>query len=135
MIRPLIHRNAKGSLDWISKSAPVPLLYEKHEIQGRSSTSVQTFHTHIDRHKNIMIDRSVDRQTCKIRPFSQLQIVLSWFQARKLPGMKGIEEILHQVNDAVYQYFKRCQPSKDPRWCRMFSIHSNLLFYRPEFTN
>jgi len=28
LIRPLIHRNAIASLDWIGKSAPVPLLNE-----------------------------------------------------------------------------------------------------------
>ena len=43
LIRPLIHRNAIASLDWIGKSAPVPLLSKK---LGRSFTSVQMFHTH-----------------------------------------------------------------------------------------
>ena len=31
LIRPLIHRNAIASLDWIGKSAPVPLHYLRRE--------------------------------------------------------------------------------------------------------
>jgi hypothetical protein len=43
LIRPLIHRNAIASLDWIGKSAPVPpLIYI-----NRGFTSVQMCHTHM----------------------------------------------------------------------------------------
>ena len=36
LIRPLIHRNAIASLDWIGKSAPVPLRYlERERTEGR----------------------------------------------------------------------------------------------------
>ena len=55
MIRPLIHRNAIASLDWIGKSAPVPLLFNislrlngSTEVQKTTSfTSVQMVHTHL----------------------------------------------------------------------------------------
>jgi len=55
LIRPLIHRNAIASLDWIGKSAPVPLLFFemmqtnpkiKPKKAERGFTSVQIVHTH-----------------------------------------------------------------------------------------
>jgi hypothetical protein len=44
LIRPLIHRNAIASLDWIGKSATVPLRLIDN-TKGRSFTSAQMFHT------------------------------------------------------------------------------------------
>ena len=40
LIRPLIHRNAIASLDWIGKSAPVPLHYLKKGEEGRKKKEV-----------------------------------------------------------------------------------------------
>ena len=53
LISPLIHRNAIASLDWIGKSALVPLLKKKMKKQKKQSkrnlvTPKQRLHTHID---------------------------------------------------------------------------------------
>ena len=51
LIRPLIHRNAIASLDWIGKSAPVPLRYlERERTEGRKREKfyicLDVTHTH-----------------------------------------------------------------------------------------
>ena len=50
LIRPLIHRNAITSLDWIGKSAPVPLLKKKKKKQKKQSkrnlVTPKVTHTH-----------------------------------------------------------------------------------------
>ena len=50
MIRPLIHRNATASFDWIGKSAPVPLLSNKVKSQAEHSERIPVIsrvtHTH-----------------------------------------------------------------------------------------
>ena len=43
LIRPLIHRNAIASLDWIGKSAPVPLLTKTIRIP----VTTRVTHTHL----------------------------------------------------------------------------------------
>ena len=44
LIRPLIHRNAIASLDWIGKSAPVPLRYlERERTEGRKREVLHLF--------------------------------------------------------------------------------------------
>ena len=36
MVRPLIRRNAIASLDWIGKSAPVPLLHKENNCEAKT---------------------------------------------------------------------------------------------------
>ncbi len=53
LIRPLIHRNAIASLDWIGKSAPVPLHYLKKGEEGRKKKEVlhlSRCYTHTEPH-------------------------------------------------------------------------------------
>ena len=56
LIRPLVHRNAIALLDWIGKSAPVPLLY-------RSEVHVELLETegatHTERERELRRTRAV----------------------------------------------------------------------------
>ena len=75
LIRPLIHRNAIASLDWIGKSAPVPLRYlERERTEGRKREKfyicLDVTHTHFLREPAQSKCTWTFQKSCFIRKFT-----------------------------------------------------------------